>query len=120
MTMTGNTSLSFGEAIELLKKGKMVARQGWNGTGMFIFMQIPATINPETVPKMQSLPDAVKEQFQKRFNDESSVKDEDVKARGGIYYSNQIAIVNKGNEVKGWSPSVSDSLNNDWVEITTM
>lgn len=30
--------LTFGIAIELLKKGKKVARQGWNGKGMYLFL----------------------------------------------------------------------------------
>jgi hypothetical protein len=30
--------LSFGQAIEALKQGKIVARNGWNGKGMFIFL----------------------------------------------------------------------------------
>lgn len=33
--------LTFGEAIEALKRGKRVARRGWNGKGMFLFL-LPA------------------------------------------------------------------------------
>ena len=47
---------NFGQAIEALKEGKRVARQGWNGKGMFIFQQVPSEINEEIVQKMQSLP----------------------------------------------------------------
>jgi hypothetical protein len=31
-------SMSFGEAIEALRKGKTVTREGWNGKGMFLVM----------------------------------------------------------------------------------
>lgn len=31
--------LNFGQAIEALKQGKRVARKGWNGKGMFIYIQ---------------------------------------------------------------------------------
>lgn len=34
--MTEN--LNFGQAIEAVKKGKRIARQGWNGKGMFVFL----------------------------------------------------------------------------------
>jgi hypothetical protein len=34
--------LTFGEAIEALKAGKKVARRGWNGKGMFLWLK-PAT-----------------------------------------------------------------------------
>jgi hypothetical protein len=30
--------MDFGEAIKLLKEGKKVARKGWNGKGMFIYL----------------------------------------------------------------------------------
>lgn len=29
--------LTFGEAIEAVKKGELACREGWNGKGMFIF-----------------------------------------------------------------------------------
>mgnify|MGYP006325328893 FL=1 len=31
--------MNFGEAIEALKKNKMVAREGWNGKGMHIYLE---------------------------------------------------------------------------------
>ena len=30
--------LTFGEALEALKRGKRIAREGWNGKGMFLFL----------------------------------------------------------------------------------
>lgn len=30
--------MNFGQAIEALKEGKRVARAGWNGKGMFLFL----------------------------------------------------------------------------------
>ena len=91
---------NFGQAIEALKEGKRVARQGWNGKGMFIFQQVPAEINEEIVPKMQSLPQTVKDEFAKRG--------------GNIRYKNQLAMVYPDNTVYGWVASPSDVLENDW------
>jgi hypothetical protein len=34
--------LNFGQAIEALKQGKKVAREGWNGKGMYLWL-LPAT-----------------------------------------------------------------------------
>ncbi len=34
--------MNFGQAIEALKKGHKVARKGWNGRGMFLWLK-PAT-----------------------------------------------------------------------------
>ena len=36
------TTMNFGQAIEALKKGQKVARKGWNGKGMFLWLK-PAT-----------------------------------------------------------------------------
>ena len=92
---------NFGQAIEALKQGKRVARQGWNGKGLFIFMQVPSEISEEIVPKMQSLPQSVKDEFARRG--------------GSISYSNQMALVNPNNSINGWAPSSSDTLAEDWI-----
>ena len=58
--------MNFGQALELLKKGKKVARNGWNGKGLhieiktpdengkmtlpYLFMQYPATKASENAP----------------------------------------------------------------------
>lgn len=102
------TNQSFGQAIEALKQGRMVQRSGWNGKGLFVFMQVPSTVNKDIVPKTQSLPQSVKDAFERRFND----PDQQIDA---IYYSDQLALVNPSNVITGWSPSVADSLANDWV-----
>lgn len=99
---------TFGAAVEALKQGKLVARQGWNGKGLFVFMQVPAQISKDIVPKMQSLPQAVKDEFQRRFESPSEQID-------AIYYDNQLALVNTSNLITGWSPSVSDALAEDWI-----
>ncbi len=71
--------LTFGQAVEAVKKGAMISREGWNGKDLFVFMQVPATIGREVVPNMQSLPQAVKDEFGIRFNDPSQQID-------AIYY----------------------------------
>jgi hypothetical protein len=92
---------SFGEAVEALKEGKRVARKGWNGKGLFIFQQVPSDISEDIIPKMQSLPQFVKDEFAKRG--------------GGIRYRNQLAMVYPDNAIYGWVASPSDVLEKDWV-----
>ncbi len=103
-----NTGKTFGEAIEALNQGKRIQREGWNGKGLFVFKQVPATIGKEIVPKMQSLPQSVKDEFERRFNDTSAQID-------AIYYDNQMAIVNSSNLINGWVASSSDTLATDWI-----
>ena len=39
--------MDFGKAIEALKQGKKVARQGWNGRGMFLWLKPAAEVKAE-------------------------------------------------------------------------
>lgn len=55
--------MNFGEAIECVKTRSYIARRANWDDDMFIFAQIPANINEETIPKMQSLPDVVKREI---------------------------------------------------------
>lgn len=100
--------MDIGQAIEAAKQGKMIQRQGWNGKGLFVFMQVPSEIKKEIVPKMQSLPDSVKAEFQRRFDSTEEQID-------AIYYNNQMCIVGPSNLISGWAPSVSDALATDWI-----
>lgn len=93
--------MNIGAAVEASKQGKRITREGWNGTGMFVFRQVPATIPVDTIPKMQSLPDAVKGEFLRR--------------NLPISYQNQFALVKPDNSIHGWSPSSGDTLAEDWI-----
>lgn len=94
-----NTNIKFGQALEALKEGKRITREEW-GTGVFVFMQIPSTIPEEIIPKMQSLPQSVKDKFAKQG--------------GPICYSNQFCIVHSTNEINGWVASPSDISAENW------
>jgi hypothetical protein len=43
-------NLNFGQAIEALKQGKKAARQGWNGKGLNIELQLPDNNSKMTLP----------------------------------------------------------------------
>jgi hypothetical protein len=49
--------LTFGNAIEALKIGKRVARKGWNGKGMFLWLKPAAEIKSEWIqdPKLKEI-----------------------------------------------------------------
>lgn len=42
--------MNFGDAIAALKEGKRLARQGWNGKGMWLELQIPDAKSKMTLP----------------------------------------------------------------------
>ena len=99
--------MDIGKAIELLKQGELLRRNSWHDSRKFVFMQVPAEIGKDIVPKMQSLPQKAKNHFQKTFNDEQEQID-------AIYYNNQIAEVSLSNSISGYTPSIEDILETDW------
>ena len=93
--------LAFGDAVELLKKGHVLRRSGWNGKNLFVIKQVPAHIESDIIPKMQSLP--------------QSAKDLILNGKGFIDYTSQCLIYN-GNtgRADSWVPSISDVFADDW------
>ena len=85
-------SLTFGLAIEALKKGMKVARKGWNGKGMFVYY-IPAHRYKSTTPIAK-----------KEFGYD-------------VPYNAYLAIKNVDRSVSTWVPSVNDVLSEDWVIV---
>lgn len=93
--------MSFGDAIEVLKQGGVVRRSGWNGKGLMVFKQVPAHIESDIIPKMQSLP--------------QSAKDLILKGKGFIDYTSQCLIYNENTgRADSWVPSISDVFAEDW------
>lgn len=94
-------NLSFSVAIALLKSGFAIRRTGWNGKGLFVVKQVPAHIDSEIIPKMQSLP--------------QSAKDLIMKGKGFIDYTSQCLIYNENTgRADSWVPSISDVFAEDW------
>ena len=95
------SGMSFGSAIALLKSGFAIRRSGWNGKNLFVIKQVPAHIESDVIPKMQSLP--------------QSAKDLILNGKGFIDYTSQCLIYN-GNtgRADSWVPSISDVFADDW------
>ena len=93
--------MGFGDAIEELKQGGAVRRSGWNGKGLMVFKQVPAHIESDIIPKMQSL--------------SQSEKDLILRSKGFIYYTCQCLIYNENNgSADSWVPSISYVFAEDW------
>ena len=98
------SGMSFGSAIALLKSGFAIRRSGWNGKNLFVIKQVPAHIESDVIPKMQSLP--------------QSAKDLILNGKGFIDYTSQCLIYN-GNtgRADSWVPSISDVFADDWEVV---
>jgi len=112
------TGMTFGYAIEALKKGLMVARKGWNGNNMFIFMRPADELNVEfVVDKVKSLPQSVKNYYLQDITDEKGERipvEEDDNVKFTAYLCLKAA---DGTVVNGWLASQTDILSEDWVVV---
>ena len=94
-------SMSFGMAIQALKFGLAIRRNGWNGKNLMVFKQVPAHIEGDIIPKMQSLPQSAKGLIGKGKN--------------FIDYTSQCLIYNRETGMAdSWVPSISDVFAEDW------
>jgi hypothetical protein len=93
-----NNNLNFGQAIEALKKGMRVAREGWNGKVMFLFLRPAATV-PTTAIYDAEL--------------RSVIEDE---AKGGTFEALASIVMWTADKklIIGWLASQTDMLSEDW------
>ncbi|ULJ66648.1 DUF2829 domain-containing protein [Wielerella bovis] len=89
-------NLSFGQAVELLKLGKRVARKNWNAANQFVYFvpenKYPASRNPNS---------PIQGYFE---NDE-------------VPYRAYLALKTAQDDVATWVPSISDVLAEDWLIV---
>lgn len=91
------SAMTFGHAVEMLKQGSAVARAGWNGKGMFLYL-VPA---PEKGYPAQT---GVAKEY---FGDGALVP-----------YAAYIAMKTATGEVVPWLASQTDVLADDWSVVS--
>ena len=84
-------SRNFGWALQELKDGKKVQREGWNGKGMFVYL-VPLGEYPARTKAAKSY-----------FGED-----------GTVPYNAYFAIKNVDDSVSTWVPSINDCLAEDW------
>jgi hypothetical protein len=99
--MITQEGINYGLAIEAAKYGKRIARAGWNGKGMFVFIRPADTLPADFIPKVKSLPASVKGFLAARGGEVSF----------GPYFCMYAA---DGSIVNGWLASQTDMLAGDW------
>jgi len=85
---------TFGWAIERLKAGEKVARRGWNGKGMFLFLVPGSTFKVDRPPLLGIYPEGTE-----------------------INYHAHIDMKTADDKVVPWLASQTDMLAEDWAEI---
>lgn len=86
--------MNFGKAIEALKEGKRVCREGWNGKGMWLCM-MPDVIIPEGIINGRT----------KKF-----IPNGDLNCKKYIVIKDA-----QGGWQPGWLPSQQDIFSEDWM-----
>ena len=86
--------MDFGDAIRAMKDGKRVAREGWNGKGMFLFLVNGSTFTVNRDPLMSIMGEGTQVQYHAHI---------DMKTAQGY--------------VVPWLASQSDMLSDDWCEV---
>jgi len=87
-------SMNFAVALSNLKSGNRVARNGWNGKGMFIFLVQGSTFKVDRAPLNESFPEGTE-----------------------INYSPHIDMRTADGSIVPWLASQTDILAEDW-EVT--
>lgn len=94
-----SSGLNFGLALEALKQGRRVARRGWNGKGMFLFL----------LPAADNLPTKIIHDPALRAVIESELGGDTFDALGSIRMWTADKKV-----LTGWLASQTDMLTDDW------
>lgn len=92
--------MNFEKAIERVKTHSYIAKRANWYDDVFIFSQVPADINEETIPKMQSLPEVVKREIT-----EAGIT--------SLSYQNQICKFDNGN-ITYYTPTGNEIFADDW------
>lgn len=92
--------MNFEETIERVKTRSYIARRANWDDDVFIFSQVPAYINEEIIPKMQSLPEVVKREIT-----EAGIT--------SLSYQNQICKFDNGN-ITYYTPTGNEIFADDW------
>lgn len=88
------TAMSFGHAIHALKAGYKVARSGWNGKDMFLFLVPGSTFTVNRAPLLGIYPEGTK-----------------------IDYHAHVDMKTAQGYVVPWLASQSDILADDWIIV---
>lgn len=95
--------MNFGKALEELKKGNKVARQGWNGKGMFIYL----------VKGQKVFYENLRNEAAKALD----VTNERNRGKTAIINSHIDMKAADGSIVVGWLASQTDMLAEDWQVV---
>ena len=87
-------TMNFGSALQALKNGQKVAREGWNGKGMFLFLVPGSVFKVNRAPLLGIYPEGTE-----------------------ITYRPHIDMKTVDGEIVPWVASQTDVLAEDWCVV---
>jgi len=93
-SLSSTAGLTFGTALTALKTSQRVARAGWNGKGMFVYL-VPANAYPAQTGAAKA-----------HYGEGAMVP-----------YNAYLALKGADDTVSTWAPSGSDALAEDWLIV---
>ena len=87
-------TMNFGSALQALKNGQKVAREGWNGKGMFLFLVPGSVFKVNRAPLLGIYPEGTE-----------------------INYRPHIDMKTVDGEIVPWVASQTDVLAEDWCVV---
>ncbi|MDR2001728.1 MAG: DUF2829 domain-containing protein [Prevotella sp.] len=111
--------MTFGEALEAVKRGSRIARKGWNGKGIFVFMRPADELHVGFVAKqIKSLPQSVKDYYYRDCLDSDGNEITDLPADDVVKFTAYLCMkAADGTIVNGWLASQTDMLAEDWQVV---
>jgi hypothetical protein len=113
------SKVSFGVAIEAAKQGKRIAREGWNGKGMFVFQRPEDDLSHDMIINtVKSLPASVKAFFAETPNSAVNEETKNHLLASKVKFTAYLCMyAADGSIVNGWLASQTDVLSEDWIVL---
>lgn len=100
--------IRFEDLLPALRENLIAARRRAWDTDTFIFAQVSAKVDKDSIQSMRSLPKVAKEVFEEMFEEEGE---------GELSYNHQIVVTHKG-MISNYTPSGNDFWADDWLIIS--
>lgn len=109
-------NVTFGVALEAAKQGKLIAREGWNGKGMFVFQRPEDHLTHDMIVNVvRSLPPSVKKFFAVTVDSAANEETRQHLLASKVKFCSYLCMyAADGSIVNGWLASQTDMQSDDW------
>lgn len=97
------TNLTFGQALEALKQGRRISREGWNGKNMFIFLNKGSKDFGDDRDLQPAFTEGIRTELFDRGDTGTGTRLPNINMQAAT-----------GSTVTGWLASQTDMLADDW------